>query len=413
VREHFGAELRAQQEEAWKAGHERLYEHLITVPDKHQPDTLVEMAPLFQAVHHGCQAARRQEVLDDVYDERISRKKELYLTRKLGAFGAELGLVASFFDSPFERPAADLAVSDRAWAFIAAAFALRSLGHLDEAMAPTRASLLMQVEHERWMHAAISADHLCELQLALGDITSSLATGRLAVDYADRSGNFIRRITNRTALAEVQHQKGELEAASALFREAEKIQVEGDPDYPLLYSAGGYRYCDLLLTKGEPEMAREKIDGVLKQASQHSDLNDSYDLYSIALNQLSLVRTALALGYKDEGDLQLNRAIQALRESGRIDHLPRGLLARAAFFREVEEYEKSRRDFDEVIRLATRCGMRLFECDAHLEYARLEIKQGQPDAARVHAKSAEQLVAACGYRRRDGEVAALKGELGL
>jgi hypothetical protein len=65
------------------------------------------------------------------------------------------------------------------------------------------------------------------------------------------------------------------------------------------------------------------------------------------------------------------------------------------------------------MRLAKRCGLRLFECDAHLESACLEIKQGQPDAARAHVKSAGALVSACGYHRRDGEVAELKEELGL
>ncbi len=76
VREHFGARLRAKREDAWKAGHERLYEHLKDVPEKDQPDTLAEMAPLFQAVHHGCQAGRRQEALDEVYKDRIIRLNE-------------------------------------------------------------------------------------------------------------------------------------------------------------------------------------------------------------------------------------------------------------------------------------------------------------------------------------------------
>ena len=61
VREHFGARLRAERPEAWQAGHERLYEHLKDLPKEHRPDSLAEMAPLFQAVHHGCQAGRRQE----------------------------------------------------------------------------------------------------------------------------------------------------------------------------------------------------------------------------------------------------------------------------------------------------------------------------------------------------------------
>ncbi|NJO37416.1 MAG: hypothetical protein HC871_07060, partial [Rhizobiales bacterium] len=124
VREHFGAGLRDGREEAWQAGHGRLYEHLKAVPEEHRPDSLADMAPLFQAVHHGCQAGRRQAALDEVYHDRIVRQDEDYLTRKLGAFGADLGLVASFFDPPFAHPAADLAEGDRAWLLNQAAFRL-------------------------------------------------------------------------------------------------------------------------------------------------------------------------------------------------------------------------------------------------------------------------------------------------
>ena len=77
VREHFGEELREKHPEAWRAGHARLYEHFKALPEKHQPDTLEEMAPLFQAVFHGCQAGRHQEALDEVYWARISRGEKV------------------------------------------------------------------------------------------------------------------------------------------------------------------------------------------------------------------------------------------------------------------------------------------------------------------------------------------------
>jgi hypothetical protein len=109
----------------------------------------------------------------------------------------------------------------------------------------------------------------------------------------------------------------------------------------------------------------------------------------------------------------MQEAIESLRKAGTFHELPRGLLARAALFRELHEYAQSRRDLAEVMRLATRCGMRLFECDAHLESARLALAEGRRDDALPHFKSAQALVSACGYHRRDGEVAELKEELGL
>jgi len=156
VRVHFGARLRARREDAWKAGHERLYEHLKGQAE-HRPDSLAGMAPLFQAVHHGCQAGRRQAALDEVYHERIVRKGEHYLVNKLGAFGADLGLVASFFDPPFEKPSADLTEPARAWLLNQAAYRLRALGRLGGAVAPMRAGLELVVEQENWKQAAIGA----------------------------------------------------------------------------------------------------------------------------------------------------------------------------------------------------------------------------------------------------------------
>jgi hypothetical protein len=54
-----------------------------------------------------------------------------------------------------------------------------------------------------------------------------------------------------------------------------------------------------------------------------------------------------------------------------MEFLSRGVLVRAVLFREVEEFTRSRCDLDAAMRIAERGGMRLFQCDAHLGYARL------------------------------------------
>lgn len=421
VREHFGAQLRAEREQAWKAGHERLYEHLKTVPDEHQPNTLAEMAPLFQAVHHGCQAGRRQEVLYEVYHDRIVRRDEEYLVKKLGAFGADLGLVASFFDPPFAHPADDLREDARAWLLNGAAFRLRALGRLGEAVAPMRAAIEQHSRQENWLEAGRSASNLSELQLATGEVAAAVASGGAAIEHADRSGDAFIRMVNRATLADAKHQTGDTAAAQTLFEAAEVIQEEDRPNSPRLFSLRGYQYCDLLLTLGQAEGVRERAAYALELSTKF--LGKGLGLLEIALDHLSLGRAALALGEWDEAGARLDQAVDGLRASGNMDDLPRGLLARAVFFREVatsarEEaataYASSRRDLDEVMRLAKRCGLRLFECDAHLEYARLTLKEGGDRAvARGHLEDAEALVAACGYHRRDAEVAALKKDLGL
>src|SRR5689334_16185938 len=55
------------------------------------------------------------------------------------------------------------------------------------------------------------------------------------------------------ARADALHQAGRWEESTEAFREAEALQAEWQPEYPRLYSLQGYRYCDLLLSHGEPE----------------------------------------------------------------------------------------------------------------------------------------------------------------
>jgi hypothetical protein len=71
VREHFAGVMRETAGKAFRAGHGRLYEYYSKV-GKRLPDTLEEMAPLFYAVYHGCQAGRHQEALVEVYHNRVA-----------------------------------------------------------------------------------------------------------------------------------------------------------------------------------------------------------------------------------------------------------------------------------------------------------------------------------------------------
>ncbi|MGH6831249.1 MAG: hypothetical protein ACREDG_08865, partial [Methylocella sp.] len=48
--------------------------------------------------------------------------------------------------------------------------------------------------------------------------------------------------------------------AQALFGEAEKLQAERQPEYPLLSSLPGFRYCDLLLASAEHAAWQVLID---------------------------------------------------------------------------------------------------------------------------------------------------------
>ena len=81
--------------------------------------------------------------------------------------------------------------------------------------------------------------------------TRRSATANAAVAHADRSGDPFQRMINRTTYADALHQAGRTRRSRERFGEAEAMQAEDSPSYPLLYSLRGFRYCDLLLAGAE------------------------------------------------------------------------------------------------------------------------------------------------------------------
>ncbi|MBS0602693.1 MAG: hypothetical protein JSR94_15840, partial [Proteobacteria bacterium] len=241
LREYFAKRLADSAPEAARAGHARLYEHLsASVP--YWPEGEAGLAPLYQAVAHGCRAGRYQEACVEVYRDRINRRGEFYATSKLGLYGTELSAVAHFFREPWRTPvvAPALSDSDRAWLLNHAAFHLRALGRLTEAVEPMQAGLEMDAERQDWENAAIAANNLSELQQTLGALRAAIAAGEAAVRHADASGDAFLRMVMRTTLADARQQAGETEAALSGFAEAEALQGQGQPGYPRLYGLAGF-----------------------------------------------------------------------------------------------------------------------------------------------------------------------------
>ena len=443
VREHFGKHLKQEYPAAWREGNNRLYEY-YKASAKELPDTLQEMTPLFAAVMHGCQAGRHQEALSEVYWKRIQRGDEQFVNRKLGAFGSELAALSGFFDSPWHKPVDGLSEDAKGFVLAYSGFDLRALGRLAEAAQPMQASLEAYIAQKNWKGAAITASNLSELYLTLGDVTQALAYAEQSVGLADQSDDEFLRMQNRTKVGDTQHQAGHLAEAQAVFHEAEEIQKKIQPEFPLLYSLQGFTYCDLLLSQGDYAEVERRASQTLEWAKQGGG-----GLLSVALETLSLGRAQLLhfphdpkLPITNQPITFLNHAMDGLRQAGTQDHLPRGLLARAEYYRVTGDLNKSQKDLDEAFSIATRGGMGLFLADCHLEYARLfmslrgaqsatkqppgdmiipnngEIASGSAlamtyEKVREHLKTAKEMIAKMGYHRRDKEVEELEKLLAM
>jgi tetratricopeptide (TPR) repeat protein len=441
LREYFGQGLRATQPEAWRAAHRRLYEHLCATTKEGGEPTVEDLQPLYQAVAHGCQAGLQQEACDRVYWDRILRGQEFYSTRKLGAFGSDLGAVACFFETPWSRVSPALTEVWQTWLLNQSAFRLRALGRLTEALEPMRAGIEGAARLGDWKNAAQAASNLSELELTLGEVATAVKDAEQSVTYADRSGDASMRMIMRPAHADALHQAGRRTEAEARFREAEQMQADFQPQYPLLYSVRGFKYCDLLLAEAEREAGKAqgeakqeallaKCRAVSERAAQTLKWVTTQNwLLDIALDHLTLGRAALyaaileSRGRRGESAppspasqpgfasaaTEIDHAVSGLRRAGAVEFLVRGLLT-SAWLRSLTGPaagpDSARSDLDEAWEIAERGSMPLFQADIHRYRARLfhHAKPYPWQSPQHDLAEARRLIVKHGYLRRKEEL---------
>ncbi len=306
-----------------------------------------------------------------------------------------------------------------------------------------RAGLESAERLQDWKNAAIYAGNLSELELTLGDVEDAVRDAEQSVDLADRSGDAFQRYSKRETLADALHQAGRRDDALIRFREAEAMQAEDQPAYPLLYSLGGFRYCDRLLAGAEraawqtggagaprsdplpqgqrgPELCRE----VERRAAQTLLVAEQNNLsmLTIALDHLTLSRAGFyrtilerpGLGWPGrersgasgapagsatlDPASEIEQAVDGLRRAGWLDYLPRGLLTRAWLRCRSGDAGGARTDLDEAWEIAERGPMPLHQADVQLHRARLF-------GDRQALAEARRLIEKHGYGRRLGELA--------
>ncbi|HEV7893687.1 MAG TPA: TIR domain-containing protein [Pyrinomonadaceae bacterium] len=412
VREHFGEQLKQQFPNAWHEGNSRLYKH-IKRTSKEFPDTIEEMTPLYAAVVHGCAAGHHQDVLDSVYLARVQRGDQYFSTRVLGAYGTDVAALAGFFDIPWRQPVATLAVSSQGYVLHEAGYDLIAVSQLEEATEALRQALEIRCSLEQWEPAANTASALRNAHLILGDLPQALNYSEEALNFAERSGVIAAQLRRKGELAIILHHMGQIAKAEALFHKAEEMQKIFQPEFPLLYSFGGFAYCRLLL-----DCCR--FPEVINRAKQTLQWDTIFGApFDIALDNLSLGRAFLLQTRKENSEdfvqalTYLQRAVDGLRQAGIADFLISGLLARAELRRVKGEFARARIDLDEVMSIATRGRMGLHQADCHLEYARLYLAEEPRDLgkARDHLVKAREMIKRMGYHLRDEAVKELEAEL--
>lgn len=428
VRQYIGELLQRKHPQAFREGQRRLYTFYRDSTEEF-PDTVESIQPLYRAVVHGALAGKEQEALEEVFWRRIRRGNQQYSPRQLGTFSSELTALSAFFDEQLRMPTKKVTENNRSLLLNEVGFCLRGLGRLAEAVRRMEAGLGMDIAQQDWMNAAAQAINLSEVYLLLGKIDRCLKIRDTLLSLAQRCKNNHIRVVCLTTQANTLHQAGRFKESLSIFRDAENLEDDE------LISLRGYQYCDLLLTDPITVSAWEKsgfrkrrgwintCKKVQQRAIRSLELSSRLGaLFAVALDTLTLARSTLGLAlatnqaqtaqlYLEAGS-SFKRAIENLRRAGAQEFISLGLLARATFYRVTEQFDLAIADLNETLDLATRSQMRLFEADAHLEWARLHRNRGNLPAARESLEKARAIVEATGYGRRTREVRWLAEQLG-
>jgi tetratricopeptide (TPR) repeat protein len=393
VREWFGERLRTTDETAWKAGHSRLFDYLRQTTHEGEKPTLPQLAPLYQAIAHGCQAGRHKAALEDVYLRRICRFQPgvgllFYAEHRLGAFSSSLASHAWFFDRPYDIPSPILSPASQASVLGESAFFMRAQGRVSEALPLLREAVARFERENAPKPAALNAINVSETELVLGQITDAIASARKSVVLADqpdlsatipilRAPDLSAMVGARGTLAHALHAAGRLEDATGWFAQAERMLLSRQSQSRWLSSLSGYQFCDLLLAKGEGVEVGQRATWALTIAERAGYVLD------IGLDTLTLARANLLLALHESGagaeaaaaraKESFETAVSKLRAVGELQFVPAGHLARAAFRRTVGDWQGAERDLEEAREIAKLGPMRLVLCDLAIERARLAL----------------------------------------
>ncbi|MCV6637471.1 hypothetical protein [Candidatus Albibeggiatoa sp. nov. NOAA] len=394
IRQYFGQRFKQAQPDAFRQAHLVLFKYYQAIPERHQPDTLPELEPLYRAVVHGCLAGEYKKAMYDVYHERIRRGNEAYSTQKLGAYSQDLTAIAAFFPQGWLQPVQQgLSEDDQAWLLAQTSFYLMSLGRLAEAVEPRKANLKLSEKLEDWKGVSVTARMLVDLYLPLGRLQEAEQAARQAIEYAEKAEELFQQMAGHAYLGTCLHRQGQLEQALQSFKKAE--QLEQKNGYKYLLSQRGFRYCTLLLNM------RTEVEQVLKRAEYSLKLMQANNwLMDIALDKLTLARCYQALNQPQQAQDYFNQAVAGIREAGKIEFTPMFLIDRANFYLQQNRPAQAKQDLDEAALIIQRGDMKLYKVDWHLSVSKYQLTMNNKAEALKHKNEARKLIEMTGYKLR-------------
>jgi tetratricopeptide (TPR) repeat protein len=268
IRSHYAERLKEADKAQVQAAHQRIKDYYLDLAgDTPESPTLDDLAPLIEAVHHGCRAGAYDEA-DRICWERIDQRERFVLMHQLSAYETELALMLEFFpsgDTSQEPPVSD--PKDKSWIVSVVGFCLMNLGRLGEAAPFYERGIVLHLDMEDWPNASLGYMNLAELHAHLGALDASAEAAREALALARRAESKIDQTKSLFWQAQVAHLRSDLDSACVAFQQAEILNQEIF-SHRYLHSLMGIGHADHLRRTGEGAYARRITEANLELCKQ-------------------------------------------------------------------------------------------------------------------------------------------------
>jgi len=407
VRDFLNEHLSKERPDIWREGNKMVFEFLqrSAIPN---PETMLQLEPLFRAVVHGTRAGLFEESFK-LYFERIKRKQFSIFTE--GSHHADQSCIRAFFRNPWTEPVAQLSETASSYLLSCAAANLIYLGQIEEAIEPSILSFQWFQKNQRWFEAAVTSGPLISMLIAAGRLGDARREWNRGRESVDRAGNTVLNAVATSIDAYLCLLEGDDCAAGRLFEDSERILNMSEPASVVAWPTISAYYCMYLLDRGEAERALERALLTLewRRSGSWQVLVDTTSLYASDLLILGLIY--LVLGDLEHASYYLDKQVSLFKSANEWLYLPTGLIARAKLRMVERAYSSAQQDLEEALIIARRTGAKFSEWQANLALAELALNCAESQAAQLYLQNAMAIDGMESYRHHAAQLGSLNSQL--
>lgn len=424
VREFFGEKFKIENVNYWKKAHKILFDHYKELGHKKLVLEIEDMEPLFNAIAHACKINLHHKAYD-IYWKSILWEDNYYCSRVLGAFGAELSTLSSFFDMLWTKPSKKLDENRQVIVLERASECLRAVGRIKDALYPIEEAYRRSITLDnKYRFASI----LSQLYLIKGDINQSKLYGeQIYVLAKDETKELSREVEDYLALyVNTLYQEGDKNGAYNLYKRVKlsRRKRENNADFDIIME---YYFLDLLLNLGQDKdvykwlvnkkiLKRNTKKEMQNQKQFYVEIPLEHALIDLALAKVNIYWYQQPVNLNEnefiriirKGQFRLIKAIEKLKIAQDQTFLPAGFLTQAKLFRLLNDTKNAKLELAKVFEIVNYQHMKLYLIDYYIESSYVFITENNNKGAIDCYHKAEKLVRETGNYRRKLDLDAIK-----